>query len=102
MRIDIIGRGIDITDAIREHAAEKASKLTRYFDHIQAITLNCTRPDHSHHASFNVELIIDIEHHKDMVCNAQGDDLYLAIDGVVQKGSRMLAEYKDKLKTEKR
>jgi len=98
MRIEVVGRGIEVTDAIGEHAEEKAQKLTRYFDGIQQITLTISREDHGNHAQFHVELILDVVNHDDFVCHAKGDDLYLAIDQAVQKGVRVITDFKDKLR----
>lgn len=98
MRIEVVGRDVPITDAIRLHAESKAAKLTKYFDAVQQITFTVTRPDHSTHGAFDVELIVDVEKHEDFIAHAQGDDLYAAIDHVVQKGSRQLSEFKERLK----
>ena len=35
----------------------------------------------------------------DFVSNATGDDLYLVVDQVVQKGIRQLTDFKDKLRS---
>lgn len=102
MIVEIVGRGIEVTDAIRRHATEKAEKLTKYFDGVKQITVTLTREDHSNHAQFNVELIIDVVHHDDFIASAKGDDLYGAIDLAVQKGSRQLTDYKDKLRAANR
>lgn len=102
MRIDVIGRGLEITPAIQSHAEAKASKLPRYFDGVQSIVVTITRTDHQHHASFDVELIVDVEKHEDFVSHAKGDDLYLAIDQAVQRSTRQLTDFKERLKTEKR
>lgn len=99
MRIDVIGRQIEVTDAIRAYAEKKADKLTRYFDRTQLIEVRIERFD-SH--AYKVELIIDVEKHDNFVCHAQHDDLYHAIDEAVQKGSRLLTDFKEKLKNTKR
>lgn len=98
MRVDVIGRGIDVTDAIREYAEEKTEKLTKHFDAVQQITVTLIREDHGNHAQFNVELIIDVVHHDDFIAHGKGDDLYATIDQAVQKGSRQLMDFKDKLR----
>ncbi|MFG0286196.1 MAG: ribosome hibernation-promoting factor, HPF/YfiA family [Phycisphaerales bacterium JB039] len=103
MRVEVVGRNLDITDAIRAHAEEKVEKLHRFFDGVQLITVTATRLDHSAtHPVFEAELIIDVRNHEDFVARATGEDLYAVIDQVVQKGSRQLADYKDKLKLGKR
>jgi putative sigma-54 modulation protein len=102
MRVEVVGRGIDITDAIREHAETKCEKLHRYFNGIQLITVTVTQEDHAKHGLFDVELIIDVEHHEDFVCRARGDDLYGTIDLAVNKGQRQLTDFKEKLRNDKR
>jgi putative sigma-54 modulation protein len=102
MRIEVVGRNLDITDAIREHAESKAAKLPRYFDGVQLITLRLGKHDHHHTGAFDVELVVDVEKHPDFVTHATGEDLYAAIDQAVQKSSRQLTEFKEKLKLGKR
>jgi ribosome hibernation promoting factor len=102
MQVEIVGRGIEVTDAIRQHATEKTEKLTKYFDGVKQITVTLIREDHGNHAQFNVELIIDVVHHDDFIANAKGDDLYGTIDLAVQKGSRQLTDHKDKLRAANR
>lgn len=102
MRTEVIGRNLTITDAIRQHAEAKAEKLTKFYDGIQQITFRVHREDHHHVATFDVELVVDVEKHDDFVSHAKGDDLYAAIDQVVQKGVRQLTDFKEKLKLGKR
>ena len=103
MRVEVVGRNLEITDAIRTHAEEKVDKLHRYFDGVQQITITVERVDHSSgHPVYETELIIDVKHHDDFVAHATGDDLYLTIDQAVQKGSRQLSDFKEKLKLNKR
>ncbi len=102
MRIDVIGRNLEITPAIRAHAESKIIKLPKYFDGVQLMTLTVSKDDHKVHGEFGAELIIDVEKHQDFVSHAHGDDLYLLIDQVVQKGSRQLTDFKEILKQGKR
>lgn len=102
MRIEVIGRNLDVTDAIRTHAETKADKLPRYYDGVQLVTFRLSREDHHHKGVFGVELQIDVEKHKDFISRASGEDLYAAIDEVVHKGTRQLAEFKEQLKNGKR
>lgn len=102
MRIDVIGRNLELTDAIREHAEQKSEKLTRYFDGVQQITATLVQEDHANHANFDVELVVDVERHENFVASAKGDDLYATIDQAISKASRQLTDYKEKLKLGKR
>lgn len=102
MRIDVIGRNLEITKAIKDHAETKADKLHKFYDGVQAVRITISKIDHQHKGSFDVELVIDVEKHDDFVSHCRGEDVYGAIDEVVHKGSRQLAEFKEKLKVEKR
>lgn len=97
MRVDVVGLKFVVTDAIREHAESKVDKLSRYFDGIQLITVRLS--EHVNKANeFGVEIVADVEKHDDFVATATGDDLYLTIDSAVQKMSRQLTDFKEKLK----
>lgn len=102
MRIDVVGRNLEVTDAIRQHAVTKAEKLPKYYDGVQQVTLTVGRSDHQHKGSFSAELLIDVEKHDDFISHANGEDLYAVIDEVVHKGVRQLTDFKEKLKLGKR
>ena len=48
MRIDVVGRHIQVTDAIREYAESKTSRLPRYFDGVQQINVTLSRKNNHH------------------------------------------------------
>jgi putative sigma-54 modulation protein len=98
MRVDVIGRNVSVTPAIRGHAEAKAQKLHRHFDGIQQITFRLSKEDHQHRGDFGVELVVDVVKHSDFVSRAVGADLYALIDQVVHKASRQLTDFKEQLK----
>ena len=101
MRIDVIGKHLEITEPIRTFAESKAGKLTKYLDGmVQQITVRL-EPD-PRNKGFHAEVVTDVEHHEDFVSNAHHEDLYAAIDLAVDKSARQLAEFKDQLKQNKR
>ena len=100
MRIDVIGKHIAVTEAIRRFAQEKASKLPRHFDGTQQITLRLEKDPRN--KGFHVEIVVDVEKHEDFVAHAKGEDLYACIDQAVDKASRQLTDFKERLKTGKR
>ncbi len=95
MRVDVVGLKFEVTDPIREYAEAKAEKLTRYFDGTQLVTVRLAEQDKH---TFEVEIVADVEKHDDFVATAKGDDLYLTIDSAVQKMTRQLTDFKEKLK----
>lgn len=102
MRIEVVGRHITITDAIRQHAEEKTEKLTRFFDRILSVTWTIEHHKTASGDSFEVELIVDVEHHDDLVSKDSGGDLYGVIDSVQHKGIRQLSDLHDKVKVQKK
>lgn len=102
MRIEVFGRNIELTDAIRAHAEAKAKGLPKYFDRLQQVTIRLEKTSHQHQSPFSVELVCDVEKHADFVVHATEPDLYVAIDHAVQKAARQLADFKERLKTGKR
>jgi len=102
MRIEIVGRNLEVTPAIREYAESKSDKLSKVYTGIQMITFRLSREDHHQHGEFGVELVVDVQHHSDFVSHSKGEDLYAAIDAVIQKGWRQLTDHKEKIRDGKR
>ncbi len=100
MRIDVVGRQFEITDAIRNYIESKAERLLRYFDGTQLITSTVSKPDHNH--IYRVEFVVDVEKHEAFVSHCEGDDLYATVDRAISKSQRQLTGFKEKLKTSKR
>jgi putative sigma-54 modulation protein len=99
MQIKVSGRHIDVTEAIRAYAAEKAGKLPRYFDRVQAIDVILDKGPKN--GDLHVEMIVDAEHADPFVANASGADLYACIDDAVNKLERQLTDHKDRLRNRK-
>ncbi|MBX3322219.1 MAG: ribosome-associated translation inhibitor RaiA [Phycisphaeraceae bacterium] len=100
MRIDVVGRQFEVTDAIREYAESKIEKLPKFFDGTQLVTCTISKPDHDR--VYRVELVVDVEKHENFVSHTDGEDVYGAIDATVSKSRRQLTDYKEKLKQGKR
>lgn len=94
MKYNIRGENLEVTDAIRDYVIKKVSKLERYFD---------TTPTSDVHVKlsvYNQEQRIEITiPMKDLVLRAEerNDDLYAAIDLVVDKLERQIRKYKTKI-----
>jgi len=97
MRIEVIGRQFQITDAIREYAEKKSGRLTRYLDTVQLITWTISKQSSSPD-EYRAEIVIDVEKHAEFVSKATGGDLYASIDAASDKASRQLTDFKEKLK----
>lgn len=93
MLFTITGKHIEITEAIRQHAEEKTSKLPRYYNSINQVEVIV---DGSEGGSMSVEIIARAEHSKVFVGTEKGTDVYQCIDIAVHKLQQQLSKAKSK------
>ena len=98
MLFTISGKHIDITEAIKEYAEQKTSKLPRYYNSVNQIEVII---DGSRVADTSVEMIARAEHSKVFVVNEKGEDVYRCIDLAVHKLERQLRRKKSKERNKK-
>lgn len=95
MRIEVTGRRLDLTDAIREHAEKKSEKILKHFDGVLEIEIVL---DQSAPTEFSAETIVHVVKHDPFVGRANGEDVYAAIDRSVDKAARQVQEHKERLR----
>jgi putative sigma-54 modulation protein len=92
MQINITGHRLDVTPALRAFTEEKFDRLERHFDQITAINV-----------VFDVEKLRQIAEATVIVAKAElhasseSEDMYAAIDMLVDKLNRQLIKHKEKL-----
>lgn len=93
MQLNITGQNVEITEAMREFVTGKFAKLEHYFDHINQvyIVLKVEKVTQSTDATLHIN-------GGEIHASAEGQDMYAAIDGVIDKLARQLTRHKDKLK----
>lgn len=94
MRIEITGKGVELTDAIQSYADKKCEKITRYYDGVQEIEAVLDQVG----SQFTTEIIVHAVKHDPFIARADGVDIYSAIDQAVDKMARQVADFKDKLR----
>ena len=92
MQISITGHHVDITQALRDYVESKVGRLERHFDNMTNVhvILSIQKERQKAEATIHVSrgnLFADTEH----------EDMYAAIDGLVDKLDRQLKKYKEKL-----
>lgn len=100
MDVQVSGKHVEVTDAIREYAERKVSRLPRYFDRIQEIVV-VLEQHQQHHRKYGVEILLHIEHHDPVVASHIDEDLYKAIDQSADKVERQLTDLKERLRNRK-
>lgn len=91
MQLSISGHHLDITDAIKDYVTNKISRLERHSDRITStqVILSVDKLIQRAEATINVA-------GGEVFANAEHDDLYAAIDALVDKLDRQLIKHKEK------
>lgn len=93
MQINLTGHHVEITDSLRNYVDTKFSKLERHFDHISNV-----------HVILNVEKLAqkaEATMHlsgAEVFASSENQDMYAAIDSMVDKLDRQVIKHKEKLK----
>lgn len=96
MQINITGHHLDVTPALRTYVHEKFERLQRHFDHItnSHVILSVEKDRQKAEATLHVNranLFAEVEH----------EDMYAAIDMLIDKLDRQLKKHKEKLGSHK-
>lgn len=91
MQINISGHHVEVTEAMQSHVEEKMAKLTRHFDNITngQVTLTVVKERQT------AEATIHITGH-DLHAKAENENMYTAIDQMVEKLDRQVLKHKEK------
>ena len=92
MQINLNGHHIDLTDSMQDYVNEKFQKLERFFEHINSI-----------HVVLKVEKVRQIAeatlhvNQAEIHASSEDENMYAAIDSLVDKLTRQLNKHKEKL-----
>lgn len=94
MQVTLTGKHIEITDAIRSYAEEKAVKIPRYYDSVSQVEIVIDGSEGGgRHA---VEIIVSADNAPDFIAKEAGTDLYACIDLALHKLERQIVKRKQK------
>lgn len=93
MHIDLTGHHTEITEPLRDYVKAKMERLERHFDHVIDVHVVLTVEKLRHKAEANM-LLSGNKIHADAV----EEDMYAAIDALVDKLDRQVVKHKEKLK----
>lgn len=92
MQVSITGHHLEVTDALKIHVKDKISKLQRHFDHVTDVHVILTIEKLSQKAEATVQIsgaTLFAEDHQ--------EDMYMAIDLMVDKLDRQIIKHKEKI-----
>lgn len=97
MNLTISGHHLELTPAIREYVRSKLERIKRHFDNVIDISVilavdNMTEKEKRQKAEVTLRL-----KGKDLHAHSIAEDLYAAIDTLVDKLDRQVIKHKDKL-----
>lgn len=97
MQIDITGHHVEVSDSLKEYVREKCQKLERHFDNVVDAHFILTVEKLLHKA----EATIMVRGSK-IYADATNEDMYAAIDALVDKLDRQVVKHKEKVKDHRR
>ncbi len=92
MNLSISGHHLVVTPAIHEYVMNKIARVLRHFDHVIDIQVMLSVDKLAHQADITVHL-----RGKDVHCEAREENLYAAIDALIDKVDRQVIKYKTKV-----
>jgi len=92
MQINLSGHHVDITTPLREYVNSKMERLERHFDHVTDIhvVLGVEKLRHKAEATMHIS-------GGDIFADAVEENMYAAIDALVDKLDRQLKKHKEKV-----
>ena len=94
MQINISGRHVEVTESMKEYVTSKVERLTHHHDRITStnVIVSVDKLIQKAEATIHVS-------GKDVFAEATNEDLYAAIDSLVDKLDRQLIKHKEKMRS---
>jgi len=92
MQLNVTGHHVDVTPALRDYVAAKLQRLERHFDHVTDVHCILTVEKLAHKAEATIHLSGGTIH-----ADSTEDDMYAAIDGLIDKLNRQVRKHKEKM-----
>ncbi|HYH02391.1 MAG TPA: ribosome-associated translation inhibitor RaiA [Bacillota bacterium] len=93
MLVTVIGKNIEVTNALREYAEKKVSKIVKFFEKSPVgaqVTLSTERGKHVVDITVQVNGLL-------LRGEDKTNDMYVSIDGAIEKIERQVQKFKTKL-----
>jgi putative sigma-54 modulation protein len=96
MQINVSGHHVEVTDSLQQYVETKLEKLERHYDRITNVHVILRVEKQGQKAEATVRI-----QGGDVFAEAESEDLYAAIDMLVDKLDRQLIKQKEKMKDHK-
>ncbi|MGV6859206.1 MAG: ribosome hibernation-promoting factor, HPF/YfiA family [bacterium] len=97
MQLTLSGHHIELTDSLRNYVNEKFAKVARHFDHVLDVhvILTVEKLQQKAEATLNIS-------GGNIFAEDTKEDMYAAIDGLIEKLDRQVIKHKEKIKNHHR
>ena len=92
MQINLTGNHVDITPALRDYVEAKLGRVERHFDHVTDVHVILSIEKQRQKAEGNIHVS-----GATLYADAEHDDMYAAIDLMMDKLDRQVKKHKEKL-----
>ena len=91
MQLSVTGHHVDLTDSLHNYVEDKIERLERHFDNVTNIhvVLSVEKLRHKAEATIHIS-------GADVFANSEEDDMYVAIDSLIDKLDRQIKKHKEK------
>ena len=96
MNISLTGRGVDLTDAIKEHMNASIETLGKFHMDIISVSLIASSQSKKGKEHSLVEFVINLAHKNSIVIKQNDDDLYAAIDLATSRAQKAMRRMHDR------
>jgi putative sigma-54 modulation protein len=92
MKLNIKGRNIEVTDALRQYIEKRLSKFSKFLNDLSEAVVTISTEKFTH----KIDVLLKVNGH---LIQAEGktEDLYSAVDQVVEKLEKQVIKYKEKI-----
>lgn len=93
MKLNVKGRNIEVTDALRQYIEKRLGKFSKFLGELSEAVVTISTEKFTH----KIDVLLKVNGH---LIQAEGktEDLYSAVDEVVEKLEKQILKYKEKVR----
>jgi len=92
MQLNVTGHHIELTDSLHNYVASKIEKLERHFDNVTNVHVILSVEKLRHKAEATIHVA-----GANIYADSENDDMYAAIDAMLDKLDRQIKKHKEKV-----
>jgi len=91
MQLNVTGHHVDMTDSMKNYVETKMEKIERHFDNVTNVHVILSVEKQRHKAEATIHVT-----RANIFAESENDDMYAAIDAMVDKLDRQVKKHKEK------